>query len=160
MKKLIITLFVLSISLPALCQAPPAVLSMADIDRFIETVKPMTAEFEAIPELNEDLEEEELESYEAVLQSFKEISDYEEARNIITKYGWDVDDYPQKMIAITWGTTYILMMKYTEEMPEEQAKAFRDLYGDQYSKLVNEADLDLIKSRIADLEKVFKEEDY
>jgi hypothetical protein len=134
------------------------VLKNSDIDRFIETYEPMVAELEMLDDSMEDEGDMEEMTYEAVLSSFEDGLDDNEAVAIIEKYGWDKSTYGKKMMAIGIGASYLIILKHVDQMPEEQGKAMIEMYTKQYKMLVHDDDLETLKPRIHELEQFFGEE--
>ena len=96
MKSLLLSTTLLLLSVITVAQMEPKpVLENEDIDRFINTHKQMSREFE---QLDEQFEEEEDENmpYTELLQSYEEAFNVDEAVEIIEKYGWD------KETCISW----------------------------------------------------------
>ena len=140
-----------------LAQTPPGpFLVNADIDRFIATQSQMTTEFEALEDSMED-EEDEAETYEEILASYREALQDNEAIQIIKKYGWDVDTYGEKMMAIAMGTTYLIATKQMQEMPAEQRALMEEMFVKQYKTYIHPDDLKVLKPRLAELEEIFQE---
>ena len=135
---------------------PGPVLENEDIDRFIDTYEQMDREFEQLDEQFDDEEEEDL-TYAELLQSYKEIFIVGEAIEIIEKYGWDKETYGEKIIAISYGTMYLLSAKSIEQMPEEQQQMMQDDFLKPLAAYVHADDLKLLKTRLSDLEEVFNE---
>ena len=161
LKTLIILLvagFILSSqSLKAQNELKP-VLKSADIDRFINTYEPMAAEFELLADQFDDEEDSESMTYDAVLRSFESGLNNYEAVAILEKYGWEKSTYGEKIMAIAMGTSYLIVLKHIDDMPEEQGKAMAEIYTKQYKNLVHEDDLKLLKPRITELEEIFSED--
>ena len=134
------------------------VLKSADIDRFVNTYKPMAAEFELLGDEFEDEEDSEDMSYDAVLRGFESGLDNNEAVAILEKYGWEKSTYGKKIMAIAMGTSFLMVLSRIDEMPEEQGKAMAEIYTKQYTILVHEDDMKLLKSRLTELEAIFSEE--
>jgi hypothetical protein len=133
------------------------VLKSSDIDRFINTYQPMASEFEL---LSDEIEEEDDENmtYVSVLKGFESGLDNNEAVAILEKYGWEKSTYGKKIMAIAMGTTYLIVLKHIDDMPEEQGREMLEIYTKQYKDLVHKDDLKLLKPRITELEEIFSEE--
>jgi hypothetical protein len=134
------------------------VLNSGDIDRFINTHKPMFSELELLSDEIEDEEDSDNMTYDSVLRSFEYGLDNDEAVAILEKYGWEKATYGKKIMAIALGTGYLIVLKHIDDMPEEQGKAMADIYSKQYKNLVHPDDLKVLKPRITELEGFFSEE--
>lgn len=157
MKPLLTTLIIILIVAPGWTQTPPGpFLNDADIDRFIATSADMMAEFATIEEAMAE-DEDEGETYEEILASYNQALKNNEAIEIIEKYGWEVETYGEKMMAIATGTTYLITVKYMKDMPEEQRAMMEEMFVKQARTLVHPDDLNVIKPRIDELEVLFKD---
>jgi hypothetical protein len=134
------------------------VLKSSDIDRFINTYQPMASEFELLSDEIEDEDDSENMTYDSVLRSFESGLDNDEAIAILVKYGWEKSTYGKKIMAIAMGTTYLIVLKHIDDMPEEQGREMLEIYTKQYKDLVHKDDLKLLKPRITELEEIFSEE--
>lgn len=134
------------------------VLNAEDIDRFLNTFEPMMSEFESLPEEFEEDEDWEDMTYETVLKSFESGLENDKVVAILTKYGWAKSTYGKKLMAISMGTGYLIVLSRIDEMPEAQGKEIADIYNKQYKSLVHENDLKLLKPRLPELELIFAEE--
>ena len=125
-------------------------LTNADIDRYIETIIPMTEELEALGEnWGDDMDE----------YSLRQTLESNEVMEVVEKYGWD-KDFGAKFMAITFGTAVVGMEAELEKLPEDQRAQVNAMMGaqmDAYRKAVQQADLDLLKKRYDDLFKVMNE---
>jgi hypothetical protein len=139
----LIALFV-SISTFVTAQSPAAVLSSKDVDNYITSLKPMSKELMALGDKYSDD------------PTMAQMWSYTEARSILEKYGWN-ETYAQKWAAITVGASYLIAMEQVKDMPEEQAKSMSEMYLTQYKSMINEADIELLKPRVAELKKLFEE---
>lgn len=153
---LILTAFVFLSIITVAQTAPRKVLENEDIDRFINTHEQMSIEFEELDEQFEEDEDENI-TYAELLQSYEEALDMDEAVMIIEKYGWDKETYGEKIIAISYGTMYLLSAKSIEQMPEEQRQLMHDDFLKPLAAYVHPDDLKLLKTRLSDLEEVFNE---
>jgi ABC-type microcin C transport system duplicated ATPase subunit YejF len=118
----------------------------------------MASEFELLDDAMEDDDDWEDMTYASVLKSFESGLDNNEAVAIIEKYGWDKSTFGKKIMAISMGTGYLIVLDKIDEMPEEQGKNMADIYKKQYELLVHEDDLNLLKPRLPELEMYFTEE--
>ena len=134
------------------------VLNSGDIDRFISSYEPMGSEFELLSDQIEEDEDWDDMTYDSVLRSFESGLDNDEAVAILNKYGWEKSTYGKKIMAISMGTGYLIVLSRIIDMPEEQGKNMLEIYTKQYENLVHENDLKLLKLRMTELEAIFGEE--
>ncbi len=151
------TLFVLMlfVGFAATAQNPAAVLEQADIDKFVETVRPMTKELEA---LGVDLDKKES---SGTMNPYEALQANADAQKIMKKYGWGVD-FSVKWMAIGMCYAQVKMDEQLAMMPEaqrEQAKKMMAMANSKMAGMVNEKDLKLVKANKDKLDKVM-EEDY
>lgn len=137
---------------------PTPVLKSSDIDRFIDTYKSMTSEFDLLDDAMEEEDDLEDMTYDSVLKGFESIMDNNEAVAIIEKYGWEKSTFAKKIMAISMGSIYLMVSSQIKDMPEEQGKAMIEIINNQYKPLVHEDDLSLLQPRLPELEVFFKEE--
>jgi hypothetical protein len=145
-------------------QEVKAVLKDGDIEHFIKTFKPMTAELDALGYDFEDEDEDEDEQDPAVAfanmrASMKEILSENEVSTILKKYDWD-EDFIDVFIAISIGYSYNKMTTEFEKMDEsekEVTKPLMDLFLDQFRSMVNKKDLDMLQEHMTALDVIFEE---
>ncbi len=139
---------------------PVPVLNAADIDRFIQTIVPMSKEFdesdietegdvEDTDDMGMDYEEDDMD------MDFDVWSTSAEAMAILSKYGWDAKDYGRKTAAIIWGYSYLVMLDKLAQISEDQKTATEEgikTYTDLYKSLVHDDDVKLIKSKKKELD--------
>ena len=135
--------------------SPEAALNSSDIERYIKSGTLMMKEFEALDD-NFDKDDEDM-SYEQVMNSYEAALKSSEAVEIIEKYGWDKDTFGQKVMAITFGTTYLMTLNSMKDMPEEQRKVMEEMFVKQYKLYVHADDLKVIEPRLDELVNLFKE---
>jgi len=129
-------------------QNPVAVLTAADVDKFIKTVNPMNAELEALGYSSSGEDNDQL--MEALLTDAKVIA-------IVKKYGWDVNTLSVKWMSIGMCYAKLKMDQQLEMLPAEQremAKQMMKETGQNFQTMINEADLKLVKAKEAQLDQV------
>ena len=163
MKKPFIFLIILIVALSGMLQAQevPAVLTDDDIEHFIKTFKPMTAELEAMGHnMESDDEADPMAGFAGIRASFEEIMAHEEVIEILKKYDWD-EHFLDTFIAVSMGYFYNTMNLELDKMEEDErnmAKPMMDMLMDQMKILVNEKDIELLQSHMTELDAVFDEE--
>ncbi|WP_258104867.1 hypothetical protein [Marinoscillum sp. MHG1-6] len=129
-----------------------SVLSNADIDRYLETIKPMAADFEALGEsLNRGMD--------GPGQTLDAMFKSDEVIEVVKKYGWD-KDFGQKFMAISMGTSYLVMEEQVNALPEEQQASYKEMIStqwEQYRSMINDDDLELLRPRLAEIMKKMQE---
>lgn len=148
LKTSILLLTLISISFAQ--TSPEAILSTADIDKFITTIKPIKVDLEKIGVDFENIQNPS--ESDALLASSK-------ANAVFTKYGWD-ENYSTKITAITSGYGSLKVDKEIENLPAEQKAMMGPqikMMKSQFSANVNSKDIDLINTRFSVLEKLFQE---
>ena len=127
---------------------PVAVLESDDIERYIETIVPMSKD---LKELGIKMDGEEGNAAEQWATNA-------EARAILVKYGWN-DSFQMEFTAITMAYAYLRVKQEIDKMPEDQrvqAEAMMPMFA-MYLNMVHEDDVKLVESRMDDLNTVFKE---
>ncbi len=150
-------------------QEVKAVLNDGDIEHFIKTFKPMTAELDALgynfEDEDEDDNEEENEdedpmaAFANMRAEMKEIMSENEVLTILKKYDWD-EDFLDTYIAVSIGYSYNKVNNELEDMDEsekEMAKPFMDLFLDQFRLMVHKDDLKMLQDHMTALDAVFVE---
>ena len=138
-----------------------AVLTNDGIDHFIKSFKPMTAELEALGHtMNEDSED------TNPMAGFASLSGYiqglmtkDDVTSILEKYDYD-EKYGFTYIAISMGYLYNTMNSELEKMDakeKEMAKPIMDMFLNQILLMVHKDDIEMLKSRMADLDAVFED---
>ena len=153
MKKIKTILFLTTLLFAFLVKAqetPKAVLSSADIDLFIKTLKPLQKDIEKLGKEYENINDP---------NALQALAAGEDVKAIFKKYGWS-DDYFLKVSAITNAYAYLKMEKEYDNLPEEQ-KVYMKQMMEQYKvgnkDLVNDVDLKLIDSKFDLLDTFFLE---
>lgn len=128
--------------------AAVAVLEDGDLEKYAETVYPMSKEFKELGIKMEGKDEDMTAQWAATV----------EGKNILAKYGWDEKDFTAKFAAITWGYTYLMMKDEMDKLPEDQQAQMQIMMPmmSMYANLVHQDDMKLIKSHQDMLESAFK----
>lgn len=129
-------------------QSPPAVLKSGDVDKFINTLKPMSKELEAI-----GISVDSNSTPEAMMANAKVMA-------VLNKYGWDASMWVKwSSIAMCYGK-----LKMDEQMAalpaeqREQMKQMMKMAGQQMDEMINPEDLKLVKAKMSQLDAVMQEE--
>ncbi len=137
------------------------VLEDGDIEHFISTFKPMIAELEALghtmSEDNDDTDP--MAGFTEMSSYIQEIMTKNEVMEILEKYDW-AEDYGSKYIAISMGYFYNTINMELDKMSDEEkemAKPMVDMFLNQIVLMVHKDDIEMLKSRMADLDAVFED---
>jgi hypothetical protein len=127
---------------------PVAVLSESDIEKYAETIIPMSEELEKLGVENEGYENNPGQMW--LVNA--------EAKSILNKYGW-TEAFPTKFSAITWGYTYLRFRQEIDNMPEDQKAQAEQMLPmfQMYMAMVHKDDLALISAHMGELNEVFEE---
>ncbi len=129
-----------------------SILNESDIDKFIETIVPMTKELEALSlEIEESSPNDQ--NWEAMLAQPKVVA-------ILDKYGWDNGFFAKSMV-ISMGYAYAKGMEEYDKMEDDaasqQAKTMMKQMMGPMMEQMNDADLALVASNTAKLDDVINE---
>jgi hypothetical protein len=116
-----------------------SVLKSQDIDKFIETLKPMSEELES---LGVSLDNQENQNFGAAIQGNAQ------AWAVVKKYGWD-ESFAVKWMAISLGYAQIKIEEQLQMVPEgqrEQTRQMMQMAMDQMGGEVGKEDMKLIES--------------
>lgn len=136
----------------ALAQEPPtAMLSSADVTKFIKTYKPLINDLEALDV--KYVTDVDVSSPAAAMA--KAYAANAEVKAIFSKHGWS-EDFAKKISAITAAYGYLAMEKEMnlDEMPDEQkamAKQMLDQAGQQFKAMVHDKDINIVRDKYDDL---------
>ncbi|WKN46122.1 hypothetical protein [Tunicatimonas pelagia] len=163
--KLLFTVLALGVTLQASAQSGGeqyTALAPGDVDKFLETFKPMTDDLEALEDkLNENGELDEMKaaySETGDMSEWQELYDKPEVKAILDKYGWD-EQYYEKMRTIITGFGVIHLEKEMEEQADEieaEEKATRQRLLNEQREKVDDASLSMIEARANDLLLLFE----
>ena len=147
--KLILTtlsLFIFSYSFSQ--EAPVAVLTDSDVDKYVETVVPMSKELKKLGMKNKGNENDPGQMW----------LENAEAKAILEKYGWN-ETFATKFSVITWAFTYLKIKQEIDKMPEDQkAQAEQMMPMIQiYVSKVHEDDIKIVEAKMDQLDAVFKD---
>ncbi len=125
-------------------------LTNSDIDRFVETVVPMTVELNQL--------DKELANTEKGGATPEQWAANTQAMSILKKYGWN-ERYGLKAAAIVWGYTLAKMNQEVEKLPDDQKVQMQAMMPmlQQYESLVHKDDVALVKSNLVRIDKVIKD---
>ena len=162
MKKPFIFTLIMLVTLSGMLQAQEvaAVLTDDDIEHFIKTFKPMTAELEALGHnMESDDESDPMADFASVRASMEEIMVHEEVLAVLKKYDWD-EKFLDTYIATSMGY-FINKMNFElskmEEDEKEMAKPMMDMFMTQMKQLVNDKDIELLQPYTSELDALFEE---
>ncbi|HAW50975.1 MAG TPA: hypothetical protein DCX54_01415 [Flavobacteriales bacterium] len=129
-------------------EVPVAILSSVDVDRYIETVVPMSKELNELGDAHRGNEENPGEMWVASA----------EARAILEKYGWN-ESFALKFSAITWAYTYLKIMQEIDKMPEDQKVQAEQMMPmlQLYTSKVHQDDLKIVEGKLDEIDLVFKD---
>jgi hypothetical protein len=146
--RLIFTAVSLLFSSYLFSQEPPvAVLTDGDLDKFIETVVPMSEELNQLGLANKGSQNDPGQMWLANA----------EAKAILDKYEWD-ETFAAKFSAITLAYTYTKVKQEIDKMPEDQKAQAEQMMPimQGLASMVHEDDLKIVEAKTGELEAVFK----
>lgn len=162
MKKLygFLTIFLVIISGLLKAQEVAAVLTDDDIEHFIKTFKPMTAELEEKGHtMEEENEPDPMAGFANIKVAMQEMMVEAEVIAILKKYDWD-ENFLDTYIAVSMGYFYNKMNMELNKMEEEEkamAKPMMDMFMTQMKMMVNDKDIEMLQSHMSALDAVFED---
>lgn len=153
MKKAILSIFLISITLTiSFAQQPESIpLSDGDIERFIKTYKPLMEDFENAGQKFDGIKDP---SSLDALRANKEMND------ILKKHGWD-EQWIGKTLTITASYGILKIEEQLKELPEDQRKQYEQFLSastDPLKEMTTDEDIKRVSKHVADLDELFDNE--
>ena len=128
---------------------PAAQLKSGDIERFMETFPKMVGD---LKKMGSDFGEIESPSMVMAMMANEKVQD------VLTRYGWDKEDYVRKLTAIVGGYASVKMDAELAALPEEQRAMVKSMMSSQMPQLlsVHPSDVSLVQQHKAALDTFFK----
>jgi len=130
-------------------QTPPkAILSIADIDRFINTMDPIQTDLEKLG-LEYNAED------KAVMEALKTNA---EVQAVFNKHGWSNDFYP-KIQAIAVSYAFLKAKVEMDKLPADQQQMMGPVIAslkEQYKSLVHDDDIATVQKKFQQLDQYFE----
>lgn len=146
-KLFLLALFVLQ-GVIGFAQMPQAVLTSGDLDKFINTLRPMSEELDALGvEVGSEAN-----TAEAMMANAKVMA-------ILKKYGWDSTMWV-KWSSIAMCYSKLKMDEQLAALPAEQRAQMKEMMkmaGQSLDTMVNAEDLKLVKAKMSQLDAVMQE---
>ena len=151
MKRFTTFLLIAFLSVPVITFAQyPATtpLETGDLDKFIKTYKPLTADLDA---LGEDFDE--IEDYNAI----QALAANEQVKAVLRKHGWD-ENWMGKWVTISVSYSFIKMEEEMANLPADQ-RAYVEQYMSSsmtpLKEMVTESDVKKVRERLKELDELF-----
>jgi len=128
-------------------EAPVAVLEDGDVEKYAESVVPMTKEFKKLG-LDMDGDPKNI---------GQEWAKDAEVKSVLEKYGWN-EEFALKFSAITWAYTYLKIKTEIDKMPDDQkaqAEAMMPMF-EMYINMVHDDDIKIVETKMDQLDAAFK----
>ncbi len=128
-------------------------LSSGDIDKFIRTYNPLKNDLEALEDEFEETRD---------FTQWQAIAANEKVKNVFQKHGWDSEKWLGKFMTMTYAYGMLKMEKEMAALSDEERKQMEQFQGgylSQMKSMIQDSDLEQVKERYDELDKIFIEEE-